>query len=181
MYQAKANGKARAEFFNEAMRERIISRVETEADLRKAIDGEQLVLHYQPIFSLNDERISGFEALVRWNHPERGLIYPGEFIPIAEESDLIVPLGRWVLRESCRQMAEWNGKVACVPPLAVHVNVSMRQLGDPRLVADVELALAESGLNPESLSLELTESSLIGNVELTVATLDRLKAMGHPP
>jgi diguanylate cyclase (GGDEF)-like protein/PAS domain S-box-containing protein len=177
MYEAKANGKARAEFFSEAMRERVISRVETEAGLRKAIDGGQLVLHYQPIFCLNNERICGFEALVRWNHPERGLIYPGEFIPIAEESDLIILLGRWVLRESCRQMAEWHRNFAFVPPLAIHVNVSTRQLCDSRLGSEVELALAESGLDPESLSLELTESSLLGDVEQTVATLDSLKEM----
>jgi diguanylate cyclase (GGDEF)-like protein/PAS domain S-box-containing protein len=177
MYQAKANGKGRAEYFNEAMRERIISRIETESGLRKAIDNNQLVLHYQPIVSLSNNCICGFEALVRWNHPERGLIYPGEFIPVAEESDLIILLGRWVLREACRQMAEWHKSFTSVSPLTINVNVSTRQLCDPRLVEEVELALAESGLNPEALSLEVTESSLIGNAEQTLATLDRLKAI----
>jgi diguanylate cyclase (GGDEF)-like protein/PAS domain S-box-containing protein len=177
MYQAKANGKGRAEYFNEAMRERIISRIETESGLRKAIDNNQLVLHYQPIVSLSNNCISGFEALVRWNHPERGLIYPGEFIPVAEESDLIILLGRWVLREACRQMAEWHRSFTSVSPLTINVNVSTRQLCDPRLVEEVELALAESGLNPEALSLEVTESSLIGNAEQTLATLDRFKAI----
>jgi diguanylate cyclase (GGDEF)-like protein len=177
MYHAKANGKGRTEFFNEVMRERVITRFETETGLRKAIDAQQLILHYQPIVSGIDHQISGFEALVRWNHPERGLIPPGEFIPIAEESDLIILLGRWVLRESCRQMAEWHRSFASVSPLTINVNVSSRQLTDSRLVEDVELALAESGLNPEFLALEVTESSIMGNTEQALATLDHLKAM----
>jgi diguanylate cyclase (GGDEF)-like protein/PAS domain S-box-containing protein len=177
MYQAKANGKGRSEFFNEAMRERVITRFETETGLRKAIDAQQLVVHYQPIVSGISHQICGFEALVRWNHPERGLIPPGEFIPLAEESDLIVLLGRWVLRESCRQMAEWHRRFPSVRPLTINVNVSSRQLGDPRLQGDVELALSESGLNPRFLALEVTESSIMGNAEQTLATLDRLKAM----
>jgi diguanylate cyclase (GGDEF)-like protein len=177
MYQAKANGKGRSEFFNEAMRERVITRFETETGLRKAIDAQQLVVHYQPIVSGVSHHICGFEALVRWNHPERGLIPPGEFIPLAEESDLIILLGRWVLRESCRQMAEWHRRFPSVRPLTVNVNVSSRQLGDSRLQGDVELALSESGLNPRSLALEVTESSIMENAEQTLATLDRLKAM----
>jgi diguanylate cyclase (GGDEF)-like protein/PAS domain S-box-containing protein len=177
MYHAKANGKARFEFFNDAMRELVVARFEIETGLRKAIDTGQLVLYYQPIVSIVDDQICGFEALVRWNHPERGLISPGEFIPIAEESDLIILLGRWILRQSCRQMAEWHKKLASHPPLTINVNVSPRQLGDPRLIEDVEFALAESGLNPDSLSLEVTESSLMENTEQTAATLNRLKAM----
>ena len=177
MYQAKASGKARAEYFNEAMRERVISRIETESGLRKAIDNGQLVLHYQPIVSLSHDRICGFEALVRWDHPERGLIYPAEFIPIAEGSDLIVSLGRWVLGEACRQMAEWHRALPAHPPLTVNVNVSSRQLSDSRLVDEVEQALSESGLSPETLSLEVTESSLIDRADETLATLERLKAL----
>jgi diguanylate cyclase (GGDEF)-like protein/PAS domain S-box-containing protein len=177
MYHAKANGKARFEFFNDAMRERVVARFEIETGLRKAIDTEQLTLHYQPIVSTIDDHICGFEALVRWNHPERGLIPPAEFIPIAEESDLIILLGRWVLREACRQMAEWHMRFATVLPLTINVNVSSRQLSDPRLVGDVEFALAESGLNPQFLSIEITESSLIENTERTLMTLNCLKAM----
>jgi Amt family ammonium transporter len=134
-------------------------------------------LHYQPIVSHADNRICGFEALVRWNHPERGLIPPGEFIPVAEGSDLIVRIGRWVLIEACRQMAEWQRRFTSVPALAISVNVSARQLTDSRLVEDVRFALAESGLNPGSLALEVTESSIMGNADQTLATLNRLKAM----
>jgi len=177
MYHAKTNGKARFEFFNEGLREKGVTRFEIESGLRKALDSHELVVHYQPIVSARDNHLCGFEALVRWNHPERGLIPPGEFIPVAEGSDLIVLLGRWVLVESCRQMAEWQRRFAPRPPLTISVNVSARQLNDPRLVEDVEFALAESGLNPETLSLEMTESSIMGNTEQTLAILDRLRAM----
>ena len=148
MYRAKTNGKARSEFFNKGMRERVVTRFEVENGLRKAIEEQQLVVYYQPIVSLNDKNICGFEALVRWNHPERGLIPPGEFIPVAEESDIIVLLGRWVLHESCRQMAEWQRSFASLRPLTVSVNVSTRQLSDSRLIEDVESALADSGAEP---------------------------------
>jgi diguanylate cyclase (GGDEF)-like protein/PAS domain S-box-containing protein len=177
MYYAKSNGKARFEFFNERLRKKGVTRFEIETGLRKAIDAHQLVLHYQPIVSASDNHLCGFEALVRWNHPERGLVPPSEFIPVAEGSDLIVLLGRWVLVESCRQMAEWQKSFAASPPLTISVNVSARQLSDSRLVEDVEFALAQSGLHPESLALEMTESSIMGNTEQTLAILDRLKAM----
>jgi diguanylate cyclase (GGDEF)-like protein/PAS domain S-box-containing protein len=178
MYRAKIRGKARFEFFNEGLREQVISRFETETGLRRALDAEQLILYYQPIVSMIDGRIQGFEALVRWNHPERGMIPPGEFIAIAEESDLILLLGRWVLRESCRQLAEWKANLVSATSLTVNVNVSSRQLSDARLMEDVETALADSGLDPGCLALEITESSIMGNGEQTLATLDRLKKMG---
>ncbi|MGA2651127.1 MAG: EAL domain-containing protein [Terracidiphilus sp.] len=177
MYRAKTNGRARSEFFNKTMRERVVTRFEVENGLRKAIEEQQLVVYYQPIVSPSDNNILGFEALVRWNHPQRGLIPPGEFIPVAEESEIIVLLGRWVLRESCRQMAEWQRAFPPFRSLTVSVNVSARQLCDSRLVEEVESALADSGLNPESLALEMTESSIMGNAQQTLATLDRLKAM----
>jgi len=177
MYRAKANGKDRFEFFTEAMREQVVNRFETEAGLRKAIEAQQLVLHYQPIFSASQQRLSGFEALVRWHHPERGLIQPGEFIAIAEESDLILLLDRWVLHEACRQMAEWQRSLPGLPHLSINVNISSRHLSDPRLVEEVEFALADSGLSPQSLAIEVTEGSLIGNTEEIRSTLDRLRAM----
>jgi diguanylate cyclase (GGDEF)-like protein/PAS domain S-box-containing protein len=178
MYHAKSNGKARLEFFNEGLRKQVVSRLEIETGLRKAIDTQQLVVHYQPVVSVFDRHLSGFEALIRWNHPERGLLSPGLFIPVAEESDLIVLLGRWVLVESCRQMADWKKRFATGPPLTISINVSARQVSDFRLLDDVKFALTESGLNPESLALEMTESSIMGNAEQTLTILDRLKMMG---
>jgi diguanylate cyclase (GGDEF)-like protein/PAS domain S-box-containing protein len=177
MYDAKTNGKARAEFFNEGLRKQGVTRFEIETGLRKAIDTHQLVLHYQPIVSASDCRLCGFEALVRWNHPELGLILPGEFIPVAEGSELIVLVGRWVLVESCRQMAEWQRSFASGPPLTISVNVSSRQLSDSRLMEDVQFALAESGLNPKSLALEMTESAVMGDAKQVLVVLDQLKAM----
>ncbi len=178
MYLAKNNGKGRFEFFNEELRQRVDNRFETETGLRKAIDEGQLVLHYQPIVSDSNVRIHGFEALVRWNHPKRGLMAPGEFISIAEESDLILLLGRWVLREACVQAAEWRRRFASDPPLTVSVNVSSRQLSYPHLVEDVEAALKQAGLRPEFLALEMTESSIMENADQTLITLNRLKNMG---
>ena len=177
MYHAKSNGRARFEFFNEGLRKQVVTRFEIETGLRKAIDAQQLIVHYQPIVSASDSHLCGFEALVRWYHPERGLIPPDEFITVAEGSDLIVLLGRWVLVESCRQLAEWQKSFAPGPHLTISVNISARQLSDPHLVEDVEFALTQSGLNPESLALEMTESSIMGNPEQTLAILDRLKAM----
>jgi len=177
MYSAKSSGKARVAIFNEGMRERVIARFETEAGLRRAIEADQLVLHYQPIFAMSDNSVCGFEALVRWNHPQRGLVYPGEFIPIAEESDLIVSLGRWVLREACRQMAEWRKNLVAEQQLTISVNVSSRQLTDPKFLEDIAAVLEETGLDPRSLALELTESSIMGNPAQTLDTLDRIKKM----
>jgi diguanylate cyclase (GGDEF)-like protein/PAS domain S-box-containing protein len=177
MYHAKTNGKARAEFFSEGLREQGVTRFEIETGLRKAIDTNQLVLHYQSIVSASDSRLCGFEALVRWNHPERGLIPPGEFVPIAEGSELIVLLGRWVLVESCRQMADWHKSFPAGPALTISVNVSSRQLSGSRLMEDVQFALADSGLSPKSLALEMTESSVMGDAKQTLLVLDQLKAM----
>jgi diguanylate cyclase (GGDEF)-like protein/PAS domain S-box-containing protein len=178
MYYAKTKGKARYEVFDEGMRDRAKARLDIETDLRKAIDLNQLVLYYQPQISLVNNGVIGYEALVRWQHPERGLVGPVEFIPIAEETDLIVPLGRWVLREACRQMALWHRNFAADPALTVSVNVSFRQLGDTNLVDEVRKALRESGLPPESLKLEMTESSIMSNPEMAIGILRQLKEIG---
>jgi diguanylate cyclase (GGDEF)-like protein/PAS domain S-box-containing protein len=178
MYHAKAKGKARFAAFDEGMRERAVARLEIETGLRKAIDAQQLVLHYQPELSVRSRRIIGYEALVRWNHPERGMLPPSEFIPIAEESELIVHLGKWVLREACRQMAEWHKTFAFDPPLTISVNVSPRQLNEGGLVEDVERVLSETGLAPKSLKLEVTEGSIMQDAEMALATLRRLKSLG---
>ena len=178
MYSAKANGKGRHELFDEDIHRRAVARNEIELQLRNAIETQEMTLHYQPVVSLWDLRFIGFEALVRWNHPERGLLYPDAFIQIAEDVGLIVPLGRWVLTEACRQMAEWHGKRPGDPPLTISVNVSFRQLTQAGLVEDVERALAASGLNPGSLRLEMTESSLMEHANQALAIVQRLKSMG---
>ena len=176
MYHAKAKGKARFQVFDEGMRERAVARLEIETGLRKAI-GSQLVLFYQPEISIVTRKVVGYEALVRWNHPERGLLAPSEFIPVAEESDLIVQLGRWVLREACMQMARWNQIDGLESPLSVSVNVAPRQLNDPAFADDVQQILADTRLDPACLNLEMTEGSIMVNPEMTLATLRRLKRL----
>jgi diguanylate cyclase (GGDEF)-like protein/PAS domain S-box-containing protein len=178
MYHAKARGKARFAVFDEGMRERAVARLEIETGLRKAIDAQQLILHYQPELSVSNRRVIGYEALVRWNHPERGILSPSEFVPVAEESELIVYLGRWVLKEACRQMAEWHRRFVFDPPLAISVNISPRQLSQGGLVEDVERVLSETGLDPKCLKLEVTEGSIMQDAEMALGTLRRLKLTG---
>ena len=172
MYRAKERGRGRYELFDEEMRSRAFARLAGETDLRRAIeDGGELRLHYQPIVAVADGSVRAVEALVRWQHPERGLVPPGEFIPLAEQSGLIVPLGRWVLGEACAEAAAW-------PDLAVSVNVSTRQLLDRGLVADVAAVLARTGLAPERLSLEITETLIMERLEASTELLRELKTLG---
>lgn len=184
MYHAKARGKARLAVFDEGMRERAVARLEIETGLRKAIDSQQLILHYQPELSASNQRVIGYEALVRWNHPARGILPPSEFIPIAEESELIVHLGRWVLKEACRQMTEWHKKLVAAgsfggdPPLTISVNISPRHLNHGGLVEDVQQVLRETGLDPKCLKLEVTEGSIMQDAETALTTLRQLKLMG---
>jgi EAL domain-containing protein (putative c-di-GMP-specific phosphodiesterase class I) len=177
MYCAKAHGRGRYEIFDQGMRQRAIARMEIEADLKRAVLAYEFVLHYQPKVSLVDQQITGFEALVRWNHPRRGLLYPGEFISVAEEIGLIVPLGRWVLHEVCRQMAAWHKSMLRARPLSISVNISFKQLAEAGLTSDVERILAETGLNPKDLKLEITESSIMENAQMAVVTLRRFKEL----
>jgi diguanylate cyclase (GGDEF)-like protein len=177
MYHAKARGRGRFEVFNVGMREKALARMELEADLKHALDEGEFLLYYQAKVSLTSQKISGFEALIRWRHPSRGLLYPAEFISIAEDTGLIVPLGKWILREACRQMAEWHRSMPRGPALSVSVNISFKQLAEPGLAEDIERILAETGLNPADLRIEMTESSLMENAETSVATLRRLKEM----
>jgi diguanylate cyclase (GGDEF)-like protein/PAS domain S-box-containing protein len=177
MYYAKAHGRGRFEVFDQGMRERAVARMEIEADLKKAVKANEFVLHYQPKVSLADQRIKGFEALVRWNHPRLGLLYPGEFIPVAEETGLIAPLGLWILREACRQMAAWHKSMIREPALSISVNISFKQLAEVSLADDVERILAETGLDPATLKLEITESSIMENAQLVIATLRRFKEL----
>jgi diguanylate cyclase (GGDEF)-like protein/PAS domain S-box-containing protein len=178
MYYAKTRGKARYQIFDEGMRGRAVARMELESDLRKAIDEDDFLLYYQPEVSLKTGRAVGYEALVRWNHPQRGMVMPGEFLPLAEETGLIVPLGRWVMREACRQMAEWHRMFAQQPPLTISVNASSRELADPDLVPNVARILRETGLDPGTLRIEVTESSIVENQDLTASTLRRLQEIG---
>ena len=178
MYRAKAAGKNRHVSFTPEMRLEVRERMQREADLRRAIEQSEFALHYQPQTDLTTGTTVGVEALVRWQRPERGLTAPDEFIPLAEETGLIVPIGRWVLREACRQARLWN---ACCPtgtPLVVSVNLSARQLAEPALANDIEAALMETGLPPAQLTLEITESTAMDDAEATVRTLTTLRALG---
>ncbi len=176
MYRAKERGRSRIEIFDHAMRQRMLDRLEMERDLRTAIASEQLRLHYQPIVRLADGEVVAVEALLRWERPGRGPVGPVEFIPVAEESGLILPLGQWVLGEACTQLAAW--RAGGRPALRVSVNLSARQFGDPDLVQVVAGALAAAGLSGDALCLEITESVLMEEAEATVETLRALKALG---
>lgn len=176
MYRAKAAGRARHAIFDQTMHADALSAMRLESDLRRAIVREEFVLHYQPVVDLGSGTIVGVEALVRWNHPERGMVPPGVFIPIAEEADLIVELGEWILRAACTQCAQWrrNG----TPNLRVAVNASPRQFAQTDMHAVVAAALRETGLAPEGLTIEVTESCIIGTGEANVSTMRSLSAMG---
>ena len=176
MYGAKERGRSRIELFDAEMRRRMIDRLEMERSLRAAIAAGDLSLDYQPIVSFDNWRVTAAEALVRWEHPERGFVDPAEFIPLAEESGLILPLGRWVLGEACRQLAEW--RAAGRRDLRVTVNLSARQFADPDLIAVVAEALSRAGLPADALWLEITESVLMEEVEPTAETLHALKRLG---
>jgi diguanylate cyclase (GGDEF)-like protein/PAS domain S-box-containing protein len=177
MYEAKARGRARHAVFDTTMHTRAVTRLAIETDLRRAIDNDQLELHYQPIKWLDGNQIVGVEALVRWRRPDGTLVPPGEFIPVAEETGLIRPIGRWVLHEACRQLATWRSDLPQAAGLSISVNVSARQLQDATLIEDVESALRETGLDPGSLILELTESAVVENFEGASATLQKLRWM----
>ena len=178
MYRAKARGRGRYKFFSSDMHQDIVSTLRVESDLRSAIKNEEFLAHYQPIVSFERGRISGFEALIRWRHPQRGLIPPGQFIPVAEESGLINQVGRWILREASRQMNEWHQRFASLPPLTISINLSTRQFSQPDLIERINAVLAETGLRPESLKIEITESAVMENAESAVEMLNQLKALG---
>ncbi|HZQ78651.1 MAG TPA: EAL domain-containing protein [Acidimicrobiia bacterium] len=176
MYRAKERGRSRIELFDAEMRRRMLARLETERSLRSAITDGGLRLDYQPIVCFDDWRVVAAEALVRWDHPERGLVQPAEFIPLAEDSGLILALGQWVLEEACRQLAQWRAQGRAA--LRVTVNLSARQFGDPDLIAVVSRALDRAGLPADALWLEITESVLMEEVEATAETLRALKRLG---
>ena len=176
MYQAKATRKGHHEIFDNRMHEQLLVRLNVEAGLRRALERQQLVVHYQPIVALESGKITGCEALMRWNHPDRGLVCPAEFIPIAEETGLILPMGDWILRTACAQNKAWQQ--AGLPALRISVNVSTRQLYQRRFTRSVAKALRDTGLDPHFLELEVTESILIENPEATSRTLKELADLG---
>ena len=178
MYEAKGGGKGQYRVFVAAMHEVANERLQMSADLRGAIDRAEFTLHYQPCVNLPDRTLSSMEALVRWNHPERGLVPPGEFIALAESTGLIIPLGDFVLREACRQARAWQLARPDLPPLPVNVNLSGVQLEHPGIVATVSLALEDSELPPELLTLEITESVMARETESTLRRLRQLKGLG---
>jgi EAL domain-containing protein (putative c-di-GMP-specific phosphodiesterase class I) len=176
MYRAKELGKARCEVFDMSMRERAVERLDLEGSLRGALDRGELKMLYQPQVELSTGRIMGAEALIRWYHPERGLIVPPAFIPIAEQTGLIVPIGAWVVEESCRQAAKWAATAD--RELSVSVNVSPRQLAAGDFPMIVENALETTGLDPRLLCLEITESAVLADPEAATYALERLKSLG---
>ncbi|WP_233624800.1 bifunctional diguanylate cyclase/phosphodiesterase [Actinoplanes sp. ATCC 53533] len=178
MYQAKKQGKDRYEIFEPAMQEAFQAGLEMEADLRRAVVRHEFELRYQPIVHLKTGEITGLEALVRWQHPERGIIPPLDFIPLAEETGMIVPIGEWVLREACRQAARWNERREGKRPLTVSVNMSAVQLDQSDLPEMVASALSNSGLPATSLVIELTESLLVDHRPSTLAQLQQIKSLG---
>jgi diguanylate cyclase (GGDEF)-like protein/PAS domain S-box-containing protein len=177
MYRAKDAGKGRFEIFDDQMRADVVARLHTESALRRALQRGELRLHYQPEIDVIAQRVIGFEALVRWQHPSRGLLAPKEFIPLAEETGLIVPIGEWVLREACADAATWP-RFAGDEPLTLSVNLSVRQFHQPDLVASVRAVLEDTGTDPETVCLEITESAMMESGEDAWEMLRKLKELG---
>jgi diguanylate cyclase (GGDEF)-like protein/PAS domain S-box-containing protein len=178
MYRAKFNGKARLELFDLSMNERAMQRLELETDLRRAVTRNEFRVYYQPIVRLADGHVGELEALVRWEHPRRGLVPPAEFIPLAEETGLILPIGRFVLEQACRQLREWQTAFGNAAPLVLSVNLSARQFQNPDLEQEILQALRATGLSPASLKLEITESVMMQDAEATIRLVRKLKRIG---
>jgi len=181
MYQAKHDGRARYTIFEADHHGSAIATLKTGNDLHRALERDEFELHYQPIVDLRTGRVSGFEALLRWQHPDRGLLLPGEFIGLAEETGLIVPIGIWVLETACRHTVHWQqvrDSTLDAPPLAINVNLSARQIADPNLTKAVAAVIDATGIDPDAVTLELTENTLMHDAESTNAVLRGLRAQG---
>ena len=178
MYRAKARGKARHEVFDAEMHTRAVALLQLETDLRWAIERNEFRLHYQPIVTLDSGAIIGFEALIRWQHPERGLVSPAEFIPIAEETGWIIPIGRWVLQEACAQLAKWQREVPAATPLSMSVNLSGKQFSQPDLIEIIKAVLDETDIIPGTLQLEITESAIMEEAQIVTSRLLELRQLG---
>jgi diguanylate cyclase (GGDEF)-like protein/PAS domain S-box-containing protein len=178
MHQAKARGKDQIVFFDTAMNMIMVKRWELENDLRKALDNKEFRLFYQPIVSLDTGVMVEVEALIRWMHPEKGMICPSDFIPLAEENGLICSIGRWVLYEACRQGNEWRRSIPRIPPLVISVNLSARQLQEPKLLEEINMAVEQSGFSPDLLKIEITESATMEEGQETITKLDSIRQLG---
>jgi diguanylate cyclase (GGDEF)-like protein len=178
MYRAKAQGKACYEVFDKGMHARAVYLLQMENDLRRALDREELRVYYQPIVSLENGQLAGFEALIRWQHPERGFISPVDFISLAEDTGMIAPIGLWILKRACHQLAQWQWASPAHRQLFMSVNLSGKQVAEPDLVAQIQQILEDTHLDPRHLKLEITESVVMENAELAAQFFKRLKALG---
>ena len=178
MYRAKAAGRARYEMFDRAMHTDALERLRLETDMRRAIELGEFVLHYQPLVSLRTGRVTGLEALVRWQHPDRGLVHPADFIPVAEETGLIVPIGKWVLIEACRRIKDWQAAHPRPELLTIGVNLSVKQFSQPDLIDQIRSALETTGAPASSLRIEITESAIIDKGRAAVSILSRIRELG---
>jgi EAL domain-containing protein (putative c-di-GMP-specific phosphodiesterase class I) len=178
MYKAKAGGRARYEIFNAAMHEQANYRLRLETELRTALERKEFEVYYQPIVEMKHSQIIGFEALIRWIHPKRGIISPADFIPLAEETGLIVPIGEWVLNESCRQLSAWRDGNSLYDELGISVNLSLKQFDKSDLVERVSAILKSNNLPPHLLRLEITESHVMENAGKTAEVMNKLRELG---
>ncbi|HRH42490.1 MAG TPA: EAL domain-containing protein [Pyrinomonadaceae bacterium] len=178
MYQAKLAGKAQCKIFEPEMHITNLNLLQIENDMRRAIERNEFKVYYQPIVNLESQTISEFESLIRWHHPEQGLVSPIDFIPLAEETGLIVSIGKWVLAESCRQIVQWQEQMVSPIPLSVSVNLSAKQLMHSDIAAQIKEIIIETGINPRSLKLEVTESVVMENAEVALQILSELCALG---
>ncbi|HAI12281.1 MAG TPA: hypothetical protein DCM28_11290 [Phycisphaerales bacterium] len=178
MYRAKSSGRARYDLYDEEMHKAALTRLQVENDLRRALDGEQFAMQYQPIVDLGNGRVTGFEALVRWDHPQQGRVSPGVFIPVAEETGLIVQIGAWVLEQSCRDLKLMQDRLGPNRPITMSVNLSKRQINEPGLVEVVRNAIKKSGIEHNRLKLEITESVVMEATESLLPVLHELRALG---
>ena len=178
MYQAKRRGGFGVETFGESLRIEVLDRMSTEHSLHRALERSELMLHYQPVVEVRGATAVGVEALIRWDHPDQGLVAPGRFIPVAEESGLIIPIGAWVLEQACLQLQDWHRRASNGLRASVEVNLSARQIDDPQIVATIEEILSRTGLPPEHLTLEITESALMKDAAAALVVLRALKEIG---
>ena len=175
MYVAKANGKNTHAYFDYSFNQKLTEKIETQSELRKAIERDEFVLYYQAQMNLETKQVVGFEALIRWNHPTKGMIGPDEFIYLAEETGLIIPIGKWVIRTACHQLKQWSQEY---PDITMAVNLSGRQFKDRDIVKMVYDVIEETGINPKNLELEITESIALDDIEYTISTIQELRKIG---